>query len=100
MALSFFIQEGVVSTGKKTSGSIAQLFNVTRWLKFALTSLGVSYYDPCEPTCLPTGPTTIGTWTAATKPEGVAGVPIMGWNSDTNHMEVWTGSSWTYFILD
>lgn len=99
MALSFFIQEGVVSTTKKKTG-LAQLFDVTRWLKFALTSLGVSYYDPCEPTCTPTGPTTIGTWTNATKPAGVAGVPIMGFNPDTNNIEVWTGSYWTYFLLD
>ena len=48
MALSFFIQEGVVSTGKKTVGSLAQLFDVTRWLKFALRSLGVAYFDPCD----------------------------------------------------
>lgn len=99
MALSFFIQEGVVSTTSKKTG-LAQLFNVTNWLKFALKSLGVAYYDPCEPTCTPTGPTTIGTWTAATKPAGTAGVPIMGLNSDTGNIEVWTGSYWTYILLD
>ena len=99
MALSFFIQEGVVSTGKKTVGTLAQLFDVTKWLKFALRSLGVAFYDPCEPTCTPTGPTTIGTWTAATKPTGTPGVPIMGYNSDTNNIEVWNGNSWGWFMI-
>ena len=47
MALSFFIQEGVVSTGIKKGRSIAQLFDVTRWLKFAMQTLGVAYFDPC-----------------------------------------------------
>ena len=98
MALSFFIQEGVVSTGKKAVGTIAQLFDVTAWLKFALKSLGVAYFDPCEPTCTPKGPTTLGTWTNATKPTGVAGVPIMGYNLDTTHFEIWTGSNWTYIL--
>ena len=98
MALSFFIQEGVVSTTNKKTG-LAQLFNVTNWLKFALKSLGVAYFDPCEPTCTPTGPTTIGTWTDATKPTGVPGVPIMGFNSDTGNIEVWTGTNWAWFML-
>lgn len=99
MALSFFIQEGVVSTGKKTSGSIAQLFNVTRWLKFALTSLGVSYYDPCEPTCLPTQGSTIGVWAdEASRPATTAGVPVIGWNLDTGALDIWTGSAWTSIL--
>ena len=94
MALSFFIQEGVVSTTTKKTG-LAQLFNVTAWLKFALTSLGVSYYDPCEPTCLPTAPATIPTWNNETKPAaGQPGVASIGWNSSTNVLDLWTGSSW------
>ena len=99
MALSFFIQEGVVSTTKKKTG-LAQLFNVTAWLKFALTSLGVAYYDPCEPTCLPTQGATIGMWTTATRPTGVAGVPIIGWNTELSggSLEIWTGSAWTSIL--
>jgi hypothetical protein len=94
MALSFFIQEGVVSTGKKTVGTLAQLFDVTRWLKFALKSLGVVYYDPCEPTCLPTQGATIGMWATAPLSDVVAGVPVIGWNTTDGCLDVWTGSEW------
>lgn len=98
MALSFFIQEGVVSTTTKKTG-LAQLFNVTKWLKFALTSLGVSYYDPCEPTCLPTQGTTISVWAdVASRPATTAGVPIIGWNLDTGELDIWTGSAWTSIL--
>ena len=101
MALSFFIQEGVVSTTTKKTG-LAQLFNVTNWLKFALKSLGVAYYDPCEPTCLPTQGATIGMWTDATRPTPVPGVPIIGWNPDLHEgsgaLEIWTGSAWTNIL--
>lgn len=93
MALSFFIQEGVVSTTKKKTG-LAQLFDVTRWLKFALTSLGVSYYDPCESTCLPTQGATMGSWTTVNRPATVAGVPVIGWNTTDVCLDVWTGSTW------
>ena len=91
MALSFFIQEGVVSTGKKTAGTLAQLFDVTRWLKFALKSLGVAFYDPCEPTCLPTQAATIGSWTYATRPTGIVGVPQIGWNTEDQCLDIWNG---------
>ena len=99
MALSFFIQEGVVSTTNKKTG-LAQLFNVTNWLKFALKSLGVSYYDPCEPTCLPTG-TTIGVWADdASRPATTAGVPLMGYNVSRGTFEGFNGTYWANFSWD
>lgn len=99
MALSFFIQEGVVSTGKKTVGTLAQLFDVTRWLKFALKSLGVAYFDPCEPTCLPTQGATIGVWADDTaRPATTAGVPLIGWNIASGELDIWTGSGWTSIL--
>ncbi len=88
MALSFFIQEGVVSTGKKTVGTLAQLFDVTKWLKFALKSLGVPYFDPCEPTCIPNYGV-MATWVDSSgRPTGmVTGVLYIGYNQSTEYIE-------------
>ena len=98
MALSFFIQEGVVSTTTKKTG-LAQLFNVTAWLKFALKSLGVAYFDPCEPTCLPTQGATIGVWASNTaRPATTTGVPVIGWNTGTGQLDIWTGTQWTSIL--
>lgn len=96
MALSFFIQEGVVSTGIKKGRSLAQLFDVTRWLKFALLSLGVPQYDPCATDS--TGAICSGTvyagavanWTTATRPTPpVSSMSAYGFNRTTGKMEVY-----------
>ena len=100
MALSFFIQEGVVSTGKKTVGSLAQLFDVTRWLKFALKSLGVAYFDPCAtnstgtPCAAPAYATAVSSWTTSTRPTVPTGMIALGFNKTTSKLEVWNGTAW------
>ena len=103
MALSFFIQEGVVSTTTKKTG-LAQLFNVTAWLKFALTSLGVAYYDPCEPTCLPTTPAVMPSWADSTsRPTGLtSGIAYIGLNKDTSNLEytVDGGTTWNVVAIN
>lgn len=96
MALSFFIQEGVVSTGVKKGRALAQLFDVTRWLKFALQSLGVAYYDPCatDNTGVPCTPAVyagaIPSWTTATRPTpAVSSMTAYGFNKTTGKFEVY-----------
>ena len=99
MALSFFIQEGVVSTTTKKTG-LAQLFNVTEWLKFALKSLGVAYFDPCAttstgaPCTAPAYATAVSSWTTATRPTVPTGMIALGFNTTTSKLEVWNGSAW------
>jgi hypothetical protein len=102
MALSFFIQEGVVSTGVKKGRSIAQLFDVTAWLKIALRSLGVAYFDPCatDNTGVPCTPAVyagaIPSWTTATRPTpAVSSMTAYGFNKTTGKLEVYYISSGT-----
>ena len=94
MALSFFIQEGVISTGKKAVGTIAQLFDVTAWLKFALKSLGVAYYDSCDTCAAPNYATAVSSWTTSTRPTVPTGMIALGFNTTTSKLEVWDGSAW------
>jgi hypothetical protein len=94
MALSLFIQEGVVSTGIKKGTSIAQLFDVTNWLKIALTQLGVTFYDNCATCKTPSYGSTLGSWTTATRPTVAAGVVVVGFNTTTSKLEVYTGTAW------
>jgi phospholipase C len=96
MALSFFIQEGVVSTGIKKGYSLAQLFDVTRWLKFALQSLGVAQYDPCATDvngAICSGAVyaaAIANWTTSTRPTPpVSSMTAYGFNKTTGKMEVY-----------
>lgn len=99
MALSFFIQDGVVSTGIKKGRSIAQLFDVTAWLKFALRSLGVAYFDPCatDNTGVPCTPAVyagaIPSWTTATRPTpAVSSMTAYGFNRTTGKLEAYYAS--------
>jgi hypothetical protein len=93
MALSFFIQEGVVSTTTKKTG-LAQLFNVTAWLKFALKSLGVAYFDSCDTCAAPAYATAISSWTTSTRPTIPTGMIAFGFNKTTSKLEVWNGTAW------
>ena len=99
MALSFFIQEGVVSTTKKRTG-LAQLFDVTSWLKFALQSLGVAYFDSCAtdstgtPCAAPAYATAVSSWTTSTRPTVPTGMIALGFNKTTSKLEVWNGTAW------
>ena len=94
MALSLFIQEGVISTGIKKGTSIAQLFDVTNWLKIALTQLGVTFYDNCASCKTPTYGSTLGSWTTTTRPTVAAGVVVVGFNTATSKLEVYNGTAW------
>ncbi len=96
MALSFFIQEGVVSTGIKKGHSIAQLFDVTRWLKFALQSLGVAFYDQCATDAngaICSGAVYAGaipSWTTSTRPTPpVTSMTAYGFNRTTSKLEAY-----------
>jgi hypothetical protein len=96
MALSFFIQEGVVSTGIKKGRAIAQLFDVTKWLKFAMQSLGVAYFDPCATDstgAICSGAVYAGAvpnWTTATRPTpAISTMTAYGFNKTTGKMEVY-----------
>ena len=99
MALSFFIQEGVVSTTTKKTG-LAQLFNVTAWLKFALQSLHVPYFDDCAtnaagtPCATPAYAGSISSWTTSTRPTVPTGMVAFGFNTTTSKLEVWNGTAW------
>jgi len=99
MALSLFIQEGVISTGIKKGRSIAQLFDVTAWLKIALTQLGVTFYDNCANCTTPSYGSTLGSWTTATRPTVPAGAIVVGFNTTTSKVEVWNGSAWVGVTL-
>jgi len=94
MALSLFIQEGVVSTGIKKGTSIAQLFDVTNWLKIALTQLGVTFYDNCATCKTPSYGSTLGSWTTATRPVVTSSVVLIGYNTTTAKIEVYNGTAW------
>lgn len=96
MSLSLFLQEGVVSTGIKKGRSLAQLFDVTKWLKFALQSLGVAQYDPCATDS--TGAICSGVvyagavsnWTTSTRPTPqVSSMTAYGFNRTTGKLEVY-----------
>jgi len=107
MALSFFIQRGNVFTGNKlpNSRTLAQLFNVTKWLKQALMQLGVPYFDTCAtdntgtPCSAPAYAAAISSWTTSTRPTVATGMLAVGFNTTTSKVEVWNGSAWVGVAL-
>jgi hypothetical protein len=40
---------------------------------------------------LPTQAATIGSWTYATRPTGIVGVPQIGWNTEDQCLDIWNG---------
>lgn len=106
MALSLFVQRGVVFTGVKLPKTkVAQLFDVTKWLKFALMSLGVPYFDTCAkdstgtPCATPAYAAAISSWTTSTRPTVSTGMIAVGFNTTTSKVEVWNGSAWVGVTL-
>ena len=100
MSLALFIQKGVVSTTTSTKSKLAQLFDITKWLKFALQSLGVAYFDNCatdvngNPCTAPNYAVAVSSWTTSTRPTVSTGMIALGFNTTTSKLEVWNGSAW------
>lgn len=98
--LAFFIQKGVTSQAITKTKPIAQLFNVTKWLKFALTSLHIPYFDDCATDSTGTACAntvfagSVSSWTTATRPTVPTGMTGFGFNSTTSKLEIWNGSAW------